>query len=138
MASDTDVSTTDPSATPNDPRRRYSSFEPGTWTWLLQRVTAAFLVVVLAFHFFLLHFVNHAAEIQFAASQYRMQQVGYYATMVAFLATATFHGVNGVYNALVNQGLSGTPRRVAKWVLVVAGVALVVQGIRVANAMAGI
>ncbi|MEM4781578.1 MAG: succinate dehydrogenase hydrophobic membrane anchor subunit [Halalkalicoccus sp.] len=117
---------------------RYSSFKPGGTLWLLQRVTAAFLIVVLAFHFFLLHFVNHASEITFAGSQYRMGDVGYYSLMVLFLITATFHGVNGVYNALVNQGLTGTPLRAIKWLLVAASALLIVQGIRTANALAGI
>lgn len=117
---------------------RYSSFKPGGTLWLLQRVTAAFLIVVLAFHFFLLHFVNHASDITFAGSQYRMQDLGYYSLMVLFLITATFHGVNGVYNALVNQGLSGTQKTAVKWVLIVASALLIVQGIRTANALAGI
>lgn len=90
---------------------RYSSFAPGGTAWLLQRVTAAFLVVVLAFHFFLLHFVNHAAEIEFAGTQARMENVGYFLTMVSFLVAGTFHGVNGVYNALINQGLDGTQKK---------------------------
>jgi succinate dehydrogenase / fumarate reductase membrane anchor subunit len=117
---------------------RYSSFEPGGRRWLWQRITAAFLVVVLAFHFFLLHFVHHANEVTFAMSAGRMQQLSYYSLMVLFLLTATFHGVNGVYNALVNQGLSGTKRTVVKWTLVVASAVLIVQGIRTANAWAGI
>jgi len=116
---------------------RYSSFEPASTRWLLQRVTAAFLVVVLAFHFFLLHFVHHAYEIEFAGTQARMQNVGYFATMVAFLVTATFHGVNGVFNAMVNQGIDGTRKTAVKWVLVVASVALIAQGVRVAIVMAG-
>jgi len=115
-----------------------SSFTPKGTRWYLQRITAAFLVVVLAFHFMLLHFVNHAAEITFAGTQMRMQQLGYFSTMVLFLVTATFHGVNGIYNALVNQGLAGTQKTVVKYVLVVASVLLVVQGIRVALAMAGV
>ncbi|WP_254837567.1 succinate dehydrogenase hydrophobic membrane anchor subunit [Natronomonas marina] len=113
----------------------YSSFEPKGTRWLLQRITAAFLVVVLAYHFLLLHFVNHAAEITFAGTTARMSQVGYFSTMVLFLVTATFHGVNGVYNALVNQGLEGTPKTAVKWLLVGASVMLVVQGIRVSLAM---
>ncbi|GAA0644056.1 succinate dehydrogenase hydrophobic membrane anchor subunit [Salarchaeum japonicum] len=116
---------------------RYSSFSRGGLAWFLQRATAAFLVVTLAFHFFLLHFYNHAPEITFAGSMGRMEVPAYWLTMVLFLGTATFHGVNGVYNALVNQGISGTPKRVAKWVLVVAGVALFVQGLRVSFALAG-
>ena len=116
---------------------RYSSFRSGSTTWLLQRLTAAFLVVVLAFHFFNLHFVNHAYNIDFAGSQVRMESLGYYVTMVLFLVTATFHGVNGVYNALVNQGIDGKAKRAAQIVLGVAGILLVVQGVRVANALAG-
>jgi succinate dehydrogenase / fumarate reductase membrane anchor subunit len=117
--------------------QRYSSFRSGSTTWLLQRLTAAFLVVVLAFHFFLLHFVHHAYEIEFMGSQARMQNIGYYVTMVLFLVTATFHGVNGVYNALVNQGIDGKAKRAAQLVLGAAGLLLVVQGIRVANELAG-
>jgi succinate dehydrogenase / fumarate reductase membrane anchor subunit len=117
---------------------RYSSFNSNGSLWLLQRITAAFLVVILAFHFFLLHFVNHASEITFAGSQYRMGDISYYSLMVLFLITATFHGVNGVYNGLTNQGLTGPQKTVVKWVLIVASVALIVQGIRTANALAGI
>jgi len=116
----------------------YSSFDRGGPRWLLQRLTAVFLVGVLAFHFFLLHFVNHAADITFMGSQARMSQVGYFLTMVAFLITATFHGVNGVYNALINQGLSGTRKRVVGAVLALASIALIAQGIRVAVAMTNI
>jgi succinate dehydrogenase / fumarate reductase membrane anchor subunit len=113
----------------------YSSFERGGRRWLLQRITAVFLVGVLAFHFILLHFVNHAAEIRFAGTQLRMSQVGYFATMWLFLVTATFHGVNGVYNALVNMGVEGTQKRAIAGVLIVAGLLLIAQGTRVAIAM---
>ena len=115
----------------------YSSFEPKGTRWLIQRITAAFLVVVLAYHFLLLHFVNHAADITFAGTQARMSQVGYFLTMVLFLIAGAFHGVN-VYNALVNQGLDGTQKTVVKWLLIVAGTLLIVQGIRVASAMTGL
>jgi succinate dehydrogenase / fumarate reductase membrane anchor subunit len=113
----------------------YSSFERGGRRWLLQRLTAVFLIGVLAFHFILLHFVNHAAEVSFAGTNIRMSQVGYFATMWLFLVTATFHGVNGVYNALVNMGIDGTQKKVVGGVLAVAGIALVIQGTRVAIAM---
>jgi len=85
----------------------------------------------------LLHFVNHAAEITFMGTNARMSQIGYFGTMVAFLVTATFHGVNGVYNALINQGRTCTKQRAVKWTLVFASIVLVAQGIRTAIAMAG-
>ena len=108
---------------------RYSSFNPGGTLWLLQRVTAAFLVAVLAFHFFLLHFVHHAYEVTFLGSQTRMSSILYFSLMVLVLVTATFHGVNGIYNALINQGLTGTKKTVVKWTLVVASVVLVGNGL---------
>jgi succinate dehydrogenase / fumarate reductase membrane anchor subunit len=113
----------------------YSSFQRGGTRWLLQRLTAVFLIGVLAFHFVLLHFVNHAADINFAGTQARMSQVGYFVTMWLFLVTATFHGVNGVYNALVNMGLDGTRKRAVGGGLVLAGLLLLAQGTRVALAM---
>ncbi|WP_138005761.1 succinate dehydrogenase [Halalkalirubrum salinum] len=117
---------------------RYSSFRPGGRRWLWQRITAAFLAVVLSFHFFLLHFVYHADEVTFALSSARMESWTYYSLMILFLITATFHGVNGVYNALINQGLTGTKQTIVKWTLVVASAILIVQGVRTANAWAGI
>jgi len=116
----------------------YSSFDRGSWRWFLQRVTAVFLIGVLAFHFVLLHFVNHAAEITFAGSSVRMSGIIYFSLMWLFLVTATFHGVNGVYNGLINIGLDGTQKRVVGAMLALAGIALIVQGTRVAIAMAGI
>ena len=115
----------------------YSSFTKGGTLWFVQRLTAAFLVIVLAFHFFLLHFVNHADEVTFLMSQARMTNLTYYSLMILFLFTATFHGVNGVYNALVNQGLTGTKRQAVKWTLIAASAVLLVQGVRTANAWAG-
>ncbi|AXG07883.1 succinate dehydrogenase [Haloplanus rubicundus] len=117
---------------------RYSSFRAGGRLWLWQRITAAFLVVVLAFHFFLLHFVHHADEVTFAMSAGRMETWSYYSLMILFLVTATFHGVNGVYNALINAGLTGVKRQAVKVVLGVASLLLLVQGFRTANAWAGI
>ena len=115
----------------------YSSFQRGGVRWLVQRVTAAFLVVVLAFHFFLLHFVHHADEVTFGMSSARMQELTYFSLMVLFLVTATFHGVNGVYNALINQGLAGIQKRVVQGVLIIASALLIVQGLRTAVVWAG-
>jgi succinate dehydrogenase / fumarate reductase membrane anchor subunit len=116
----------------------YSSFERGSLRWVIQRVTAVFLIGALAFHFVLLHFVNHAAEIDFAGTQARMGEIGYFSLMLTFLVTATFHGVNGVYNALINQGLEGTQKKVVAAILTLASLLLIAQGTRVAIAMSGL
>jgi succinate dehydrogenase / fumarate reductase membrane anchor subunit len=111
----------------------YSSFDRSGKLWLLQRLTAAFLVVVLAFHFFLLHFVNHAADVTFAGTSARMSTWTYFSLMVLFLLTATFHGVNGVYNAIVHQdAIRGWKKTAVTAVLVVASLLMVAQGLRTA------
>ncbi|ERG98186.1 MAG: succinate dehydrogenase, hydrophobic anchor subunit [Haloquadratum sp. J07HQX50] len=111
---------------------RYTSFRRGGRRWLWQRITAAFLIVVLAFHFFLLHFVHHANEVTFGMTQGRMQELAYFSLMVLFLITATFHGVNGVYNALINQGVTGKKKIIMKLVLSAASLLLIAQGLRTA------
>ena len=116
----------------------YSSFQRGSWRWYLQRITAVFLIGALAFHFITLHFINHAADITFAGTEARMSQIGYFSLMVTFLITGAFHGVNGVYNGLVNMGLSGRPKKIVAAILIVATVLLIVQGLRVAVAMTGL
>lgn len=112
-----------------------SSFAPGTWRWLLQRVTAVFLIGALAFHMLSLHGLNHAGEISFIQSQQRMSQVGYFAFMWVFLLTATVHGVTGVYTTLLNMGLAGRARRIVAALLVVVSTLMIVQGTRVAIAL---
>ncbi len=111
---------------------RYTSFRRGGRRWLWQRITAAFLIIVLAFHFFLLHFVHHANEVTFGMTQGRMQELAYFSLMVLFLITATFHGVNGVYNALINQGVTGKKKTIMKLVLSAASLLLIAQGLRTA------
>jgi succinate dehydrogenase / fumarate reductase membrane anchor subunit len=118
--------------------RHYSSFERGSWRWVLQRITAVFLIGSLAFHFVTLHFINHAAEISFAGTEARMSEIGYFSLMVTFLIAGAFHGVNGVYNGLINMGLSGRPRKAVAAILIGATVLLIVQGLRVAVAMTGL
>lgn len=103
--------------------------------WFLQRVTAAVLLVTLAFHFILLHFLNHAAEVTLGGSALRMNQLAYFLTMIVFLVAAAFHGLNGIYNALLNQGLSGRNRQLVFWVTTAVGIIVVVQGVRIALAM---
>jgi len=116
----------------------HSSFNSHGLLWFFQRVTGVALVALLAFHFLVLHFLNHAAEITFAGTSMRMEQLWYFVAMILFLVTAAFHSVNGVYNALINQGISGRRKTAAKWILAAAGVLVVIQGFVVAFAFVGV
>ena len=110
-----------------------SRFESGSMAWLLQRLTAVVLLFALAFHFLWLHFVNHAADVTFAGTSARMSTWTYFSLMVLFLLTATFHGVNGVYNTVVEKdGVTGWKKTAVTAVLVVASLLMVTQGLRTA------
>ena len=115
----------------------YSSFTEGGRLWFVQRLTAAFLVIVLAFHFFLLHFVHHADEVTFLMSQARMTNLPYYSLMILFLFTATFHVAMGVDNEMVNTGLTGTKRTAAQAQLISVRPVLLEKGGQQAHAVAG-
>ena len=117
---------------------RRSRFESGSIAWFLQRLTAVVLLFTLAFHFIWLHYVNHAPEVTLWGSALRMNQLVYFLVMVVFLVTATFHAINGIYNALLNRGLSGRTRQVAFWAFTVFGLVVIVQGMRISFALAGV
>ncbi|QZA89729.1 succinate dehydrogenase [Salinarchaeum sp. IM2453] len=125
-----------------------STFNANTVNWVLQRVTAVVLIVLLAGHWITLHyptgsilgleFPDRAAEITLAGTEARMEEWWYFGAMWLFLVTASFHGINGVYQALIGFGVEGAKRTIGKWVLIGSGVLIIVQGTRVALHMAGI
>lgn len=112
-----------------------SSFQSGSYAWFLQRVTAVVLVGALAFHLIFLHVVNHAPEITLLGSGLRMDGLVYLLFTLIFLIAAAYHGINGVYNALLNHGMSDRYRQILGGLLTIAGIVLVWQGVRVVLAL---
>ncbi len=117
--------------------RRPSSFSSQGVSWLLQRVTAVVLIVTLAGHLIQQHAINHAYEIEIGDTVARMSEIGYFAVIWLFLVTAAFHGINGLYQSLIGEGMTGRRQQAIKWLLVILGAVLVIQGTRVAWAMTG-
>lgn len=91
----------------------------GTWAWLLHRVSAVLLIPLLALHLAIMHFVDPTATITFAGSSLRLQGSLYLVADTLLLATALYHGLNGVRNVILDYW----PRaaRGAAWVLWVLG-----------------
>lgn len=118
-------------------RQRPSSFNTNSISWLLQRASAVILILLLAGHMLQQHFLNHPYELTFMQTQVRMQELWYFSAMWLFLIVGAFHGLNGVYQALIGFGVEGRKRTIAKWGLIFAGTVLIIQGTRVALAMAG-
>jgi succinate dehydrogenase hydrophobic anchor subunit len=77
----------------------------GLWPWLLQRVTAAALVVALFLHLWATHFSSPGAEIVFAGVTVRVRTLLYMVVDFSLLALVLFHGLNGLRNVVLDFGV---------------------------------
>ncbi len=100
----------------------------GVWGWLLQRVTAAALVLVLGVHLWVLHFAGEHAVLTLAGVSVRLRALSYMLTDYTLLGVALYHGLYGLRSVLLDY-ISG--RRAARAVTVgvwVIGVAAFLYG----------
>ena len=114
--------------------------EPGDysfWPWLLQRVSALGLIVLLPLHIVIGHLIN-IVEVEkgilpglvvFSNVAERLEQPAYWVIDLLLLSFALYHGLNGVRNVLLDYGLRGAVERVATVGLSLLGVAAFAYGI---------
>lgn len=96
------------------------------WAWILQRITAVLLVVLVAIHFGIMHFIDPTAVITFGDSQMRLQSALYMVVDVGLLVLGLYHGLNGIRNIVLDYWPKSG--RVATWILTVIGIAAVGYG----------
>jgi succinate dehydrogenase hydrophobic anchor subunit len=109
------------------------------WPWLLQRVTAVGLIVLLPIHIVVNHLFNIAeAErgdlpglVVFSDVAERLETPTYWAIDILLLTFALYHGLNGVRNVLLDYGLRGAGEKVVTGALSVVGMVAFVFGISV-------
>ena len=107
------------------------------WPWLLQRVTAVGLIVLLPIHIVVGHLFNIAeAErgdlpglVVFSDVAERLETPTYWAIDLLLLTFALYHGLNGVRNVLLDYGMQGAGERVATGALSAVGVVAFVFGV---------
>lgn len=122
--------------------------------WLLQRVTGAGLVVLLAFHFGVEHFLVGAANVTAENTLVRLSEgkivadhifevtitlpaLLYQAITLLLLSFAVYHGMYGVYNILAEQGFSDRTMVILRYAFVALSIALIVQGMLIFAAFTG-
>jgi succinate dehydrogenase membrane anchor subunit len=96
--------------------------------WLFQRVTGAFLLAGVLFHFFFMHFTG-PEKITYDVVIRRLSSPYWKTFDIVFLSTAIFHGFNGLWG-LVFEYIHGEKLRGTTQVLIlVSAVVLFATGI---------
>jgi succinate dehydrogenase / fumarate reductase, membrane anchor subunit len=100
----------------------------GAWAWVLQRITAVLLLVLLGTHLAVLHFVPANLSINFLGVAARMQSVLYLLIDGGLLAVGLYHALNGVRNVLFDYVVGVRPRRAINTVMWILGIAFAFWG----------
>ena len=103
------------------------------FNWYLQRITGAALLVLLILHFWVEHFT---AEVRTHGLTFEIIQRRFFANHwfvavdITFLIVATYHGLNGVRNIILDFGRVTRPYRIGVTIVLVGlGITLAVWGI---------
>ncbi|MFZ5632166.1 MAG: succinate dehydrogenase [Bacillota bacterium] len=91
-------------------------------TWLLQRISAVFLLVLLGIHIWLLHVANTSEVISFSEARARLVSAPFVALYVLLLFFGLFHALNGLYTVMVDMGLKA--RKTVIGILLAVGLGL--------------
>lgn len=100
----------------------------GSWSWLLQRVTAAVLILLLGWHVVVLHWVRPGGAIAFGSVTIRLQTLLYMVIDYGLLAFALYHGLNGVRNVLLDFTFGQRAQKAISMLLLLVGLTAFVYG----------
>jgi succinate dehydrogenase / fumarate reductase membrane anchor subunit len=100
----------------------------GSIAWLLQRISAVILFVLLLFHFITYHFLTQSRSVEYARVLKRAQSWWFPLLQFLFLFTALYHGLNGVWSVLEDYTTSTFWRLVWYSLLLTVGTILLFVG----------
>lgn len=100
----------------------------GVWAWILQRLSAVLLVVLLGTHIFVLHFVPENMTINFLGVAARFKSLLYLIIDSGLLAVGLYHGLNGIRNVVFDFVLAEGTRRILNVLLFIIGLAFLIYG----------
>jgi succinate dehydrogenase / fumarate reductase, membrane anchor subunit len=78
--------------------------------WYLQRITGALLIVLLAAHFWVEHFITadlQRGDLTYQAIHERVSNPLWQAIDISFLLVAMYHGLNGLRNIVLDYSRVG-------------------------------
>lgn len=100
----------------------------GVWAWLMQRITGAVLLVFLGTHFWVLHYATAGEHIRLADVMHRLHSPFFMVVDSALLATALYHGLNGVRMIFFDFGFGRWVNKAFSAVLWIVGLGTLVYG----------
>lgn len=98
------------------------------WAWLLQRVSAAFLLFFLGAHLWVLHFALGDERIMFERVRERLQTPFFQVVDTALLAVVLYHALYGVRSIILDFRVQGAGKQILTWGFVVLGIIGFVYG----------
>jgi succinate dehydrogenase hydrophobic anchor subunit len=100
------------------------------WLWLLQRVSAALLLIVLALHLFYVHYAQLGKPILFSGTTLRLKDLSYFSVTALLLLAGLFHGLNGLRAILLDYDFFEKHEKAISWALLLAGVIFFLGGVK--------
>jgi succinate dehydrogenase / fumarate reductase membrane anchor subunit len=108
----------------------------GFWHWFLQRVSALYLVFGMALHFLLTHvFMDRPIELD--AVQARLISKWWIWFDITLLAAVVYHAAVGVFIVYKDYNPRPGNRKLAGWLILLAGVATMLAGLCILVPLAG-
>ena len=99
------------------------------WAWLLQRVSAAFLIFFLGAHLWVLHFALGDEKINFERVKERLIQPFFQILDVFLLAVVLYHALYGVRSVVLDFRVKGAGKHILTWGFVILGIAGFIYGL---------
>jgi len=118
-----------------DEQRIATSKVAGTWAWFFQRVSAVLLVVFLAIHIYVDHFMGVGDEtsgdalITFSDVSVRLDQLIYIIVDYGMLSMVLLHGLNGFRTVMFDFDMFVKRKKLVDVTLWVVGIATLIWGI---------
>jgi len=100
----------------------------GSLPWLLQRISAVILFILLMLHFVTYHFLGKGKAVSYQWVMSKVDSWWFPLLQFVFLLTALYHGLNGVWSVLEDYTASKFWRLVWYSLLLTVGIVLLFVG----------
>lgn len=107
---------------------RMTTRDPGSVSWLLQRVSALGLLFLLGVHFWLLHYRTPGEVITFGSVVLRLRTLTFILVDMGLLIFGLFHALNGLNAIAQDYGFGTGKRKGIGWILVIVGFLIALLG----------